>query len=149
MPTAITVGSQFDCSAVEAARQHQHPAVEDEPERERREAACDDRHVALGERAALVDEADDRLGEHRRDDRGGDQEEADLAQARADRGAEAVEVVARREPREGREEHRRDGDGEHPLREHVEPEGGVDRRRSEVGIDEARGEQRVDRPRSR
>ena len=61
-----------------------------------------------------------------------------------DRGAEPVEVVAGGETRERREEHRRDGDGEHPLRQHVEPERGVDRRRREVGIDQPRREQRVD-----
>ena len=61
---------------VEAAGQHQHPAVEDEAERERREAPGDDRDVGFGERPALVDEPDDRLGEHGRDDRGRDEEEA-------------------------------------------------------------------------
>ena len=69
---------------------------------------------------------------------------ADLAQPGADGGAEAGEVVPRREPRRAREEHRRDGDREHPLRKHVEPEGRVDRRRSEIRVDEARGDERVD-----
>ena len=86
--------------AVEAARHHQHPAVEDEPERERREAAGDDRDVALGERAALVDEAHDRLGEDGRDDRGRDEEEADLAQAGADRWRGSRR--GRSAPRDGR-----------------------------------------------
>ena len=70
--------------------------------------------------------------------------EGDLAQAERDRVAEAVHVVARGEARQAREEHRRDRDREHPLREHVDPEGGVDRARRELRIDEARGEERVD-----
>jgi hypothetical protein len=56
----------------------------------------------------------------------------------------AVEVFARREPGEAGEEHRGDRDREHPLREHVDPECGIDRAGRQVRIDEPRGEERVD-----
>ncbi len=56
----------------------------------------------------------------------------------------AVEILACREPREAREEHGRDGDREHPLGEHVDAEGSVDRTGREVRVDEPRGEECVD-----
>ena len=40
---------------------------------------------------------------------------------------------ARGEAAERREQHRRDGDGEHPLGQHVDAEGGVDRARRLLG----------------
>ena len=58
--------------------------------------------------------------------------------------AEAVHVAARGEARERREEDGGDRDREDPLREHVDPEGGLDRARREVRVDVARGEERVD-----
>ena len=80
------------------------------------------------ELAALVDEARDRLGQHRGDEPGGDQQEADLAYAGVDGPAETGHVAPRGEAGERREEHGRDGDGEDPLREHVQAEREVDRR---------------------
>ena len=45
--------------------------------------------------------------------------------------ANAAQVAARREARERREEHGRDRDGEHPLRQHVDEERLLDRGRRE------------------
>src|SRR5918995_1414463 len=47
-------------------------------------------------------------------------------------------------PGKAGEEDGRHGDGEHSLREHVDPEGGIDRARGELRIDETRSEERVD-----
>src|SRR5207244_7532941 len=47
-------------------------------------------------------------------------------------------VRARGESLERREEHGRDRDGEHALRKHVEAEGGIDRRRGAVLVDQPR-----------
>ena len=49
----------------EAAVEDEHPAVEDEADRERLQALGDDHGVLGGELTALVDEADDRLREDR------------------------------------------------------------------------------------
>ncbi len=124
--------------------QHQHRAVEGEAEREGGERPCDDSCLAGFELAALVEETDDRLGEDDRDHTCGNQQEGDLAQAGTDHAAEALQVVASSEPRERREEHRRDRDREHPLRKHVDAEGCVDRARREVRVDEPRREEGPD-----
>src|SRR6185436_18941530 len=99
------------------------------------------------ELAALVDEAGDRLGEDGRDEACRDEEKADLAYASVDGPAECGHVAARREPRHGGKEYGRDRYREDPLREHVEAEGEVDRARSEIGVDQARGEERPDQRR--
>jgi hypothetical protein len=57
---------------------------------------------------------------------------------------ESLVVAAGREPCERREEHSGHGHGEHALGEDVQAEGGVDRARGLVLVDEARGEERVD-----
>ena len=130
--------------AEEAAIQHQHHPVEGEPDREGGERARDDVRLVGLERAALVEQPDDRLGENDRDHRGGDQEEVDLADAAGDRVAETVQVTAGREPRERREEHRCDRDREHPLRQHVDAEGLVDRARSDRRVDPRGRDERPD-----
>ena len=78
---------------------------------------------------ALVDEAGQRLGEHGGEERGGDQQQGDLADAVAAGGAKAVEVAAGGEARQRREQHGRDRDAEDALGQHVEAERAVDRRR--------------------
>ncbi len=93
---------------------------------------------------ALVQDADDRLGEHRHHDGGRREEQRDLANPDRDGVGERVQIAARREPRKGREEHRRDRDGEDSLRQHVDEERLLNRRRREQRIDEASGEERVD-----
>ena len=55
--------------AEEGAVEHQHHPVEREPEREGGERAGDDRRLVGLEGAALVEQADDRLGEDGADDR--------------------------------------------------------------------------------
>ena len=130
--------------AEERAVEHEHEAVEDEAERERGERRGDGGRLRRREVAALVDDADDRLREHRADDARRDEQERDLPDAGRDRPAEAVEVGARREARERREEDGRDGDGEHPLRQHVEAERRVDRADRVEAVDQPRGEERVD-----
>ncbi len=112
--------------------------------RRRRRARRRRRRLGGGEVAALVEEPHDRLGEHGGGGAGRDEQEGDLPQAGRDGAPEAVVVAAGGEPRERREQHRRDRDREHPLREHVDPEGGVDRRGRQRRVDQARGEQRVD-----
>ena len=129
--------------AEEGAVEHQHRAVECQPERERRQRSGDDGRLIGGELAPLVQKPDDRLGEHGGDGAGRQQEEADLAQAERDRVPEAGRVATRRQAREAREEHGRDRDREHALREHVDPKGRVDRARRQLGVDEARREERV------
>ena len=56
----------------------------------------------------------------------------------------AREVVPGREARERGEQHGRDRDREHPLREHVDEERLLDRGRGEVRVDVARREEHVD-----
>ena len=80
------------------------------------------------ERAALVDEPRDRLGEHGHQHGARDQQQADLAHAVAHRAAQVVARAARREARHRREQDRRDRDAEQALRQLVDPERLVDRR---------------------
>ena len=105
---------------VEAAVEDEHPAVEDEADRERLQALGDD-HGVLGELTALVDEADDRLREDDREEPGGNQRERDLPQAAVEHTPKGRRVAPRGEPRERREQDRGHRDGEDPLREHVQP----------------------------
>ena len=130
--------------AEEGAVEHQHRAVEGETKRERRQHFGDDGCLARPEVAALVDEANDRLGEHRREDARRHEQKCDLPQAEPDCRAKTVEVTPGGEARQGREEHGRDGDREHALRQHVDPEGTVDRGRRQLRVDQPRGEHRVD-----
>ena len=95
------------------------------------------------EAAVLVEQPHDRRRERRADRGGRDQQERDLAQARADERAEARPVAGRRAPRERREEHGRHGDREHALRQHVDAERLVDGGRAESLVDAGR-EPRVD-----
>ena len=115
--------------AEERAVQHQHRPVERQPEAERGEARGDRGRLGRGERAALVDQAGDRLGQHCGDDARRHEQERDLPEPERARAPEAVQVVPRREARERREEHGRDRDGEHALRQHVDAERRIDRRR--------------------
>src|SRR5262245_34872557 len=117
---------------VEAAVEDQEPAVEEEPDRERLQALRDDHGVLRRELAALVDELDDRLREHDRHERRRNEQECDLAQAAVERAPQPAHVVPCSESCERREEHRGDGDREDPLREHVQAERLVDRRRREL-----------------
>ena len=75
---------------------------------------------------------------------GRDEQERDLAQPAVERAAEPAMSSARGEPRERREEHGGHRDGEDALREHVQAERLVDRRRRELGVEEPRREERVD-----
>ena len=81
------------------------------------------------ERAALVDEPRDRLGQHGHQHRAGDQQQADLAHAVAHRAAQVVARAARGEARQRREQDRGDRDLEQPLGQLVDAERLVDRRR--------------------
>ena len=130
--------------AEEAAVQHQHHPVEGEADREGGEGAGDDVRLAGQERAALVEQADDRLGQDDRERGRGQQEEVDLAQAERDRVPHPGQVAPGREPGEGREEDGRDRDREHPLREHVDPKGLVDRVRGDERVDPLRRHDRAD-----
>ncbi len=86
------------------------------------------------ELAALVEEPDDGFGRDR---------EGDACRERAGRRSGAVRpptmsrkpssVFPRGQPRERREEHGGNGNGEHALREHVDTEGLVDRGRGDLG----------------
>jgi len=97
-----------------------------------------------GELAALVEQPDDRLREHCADHACRDEHERDLTKPARDRPAERIHVPTRRQTRERRKENSRDGDGEHPLGEHVNAKGLVDRRRGETRVDEARRKEGVD-----
>jgi hypothetical protein len=129
---------------IEAAVEDQHPAVEHEPDREGLEALGDDDRVLGGELATLVDELDDRLRQHDRDERCGNEQERDLPDPRVERPSQPGVVAAGRKASERREENGRNRDREDALREHVQAEGGSDRRRRELGVEQARREQRVD-----
>ena len=129
---------------VEAPVEDQHPAVEDEADRERHQALRDDRRVLGRELAALVDEPHDRCGEHDRHQARRDQEERDLAEPRVERAPQTRVVAPCGEAGERRKEDGRHGDGEHALRQHVQAERLVDGRRSELGVQQPRCEQRVD-----
>ena len=94
------------------------------------------------ELAALVDEARERLREHRGPDRGRDQEQRDHPHAVAARAPQPVEVMARGEARQRREQHGRHRDREDALRQHVEAEGAVDRGRRPLA--DQRAQDRVD-----
>ena len=99
-------------------------------ENENQNSAVETRSVECGaERAVLVDERDDRRREHERERRRGDQQQADLAHAGPQQSAQAGDVAARGEAAERREQHGRERDAEHPLRQHVDAERGVDRAR--------------------
>ena len=130
--------------AEEGPVQEQHRAVEDEPGAEGGERRGHHRRLVRMPGAALEEDADDRLGEHGADDRRRREQEHDLPEAQRDGGAKARHVTARGQPREGREEHRRHGHREHPLRQHVDEEGLLDRRRRQVAVDQAAGEEGVD-----
>ena len=132
-PTASLVGVSRTLEREEPAREHQHPAAEREAEREPEQRVGGERRRLRVPFAAFEDEPDDRLRQHRHRRAGGDQQQGDLPHPGADRGAHARVVGARGQPGELREQHGRDRDGEHPLREHVDPEGGVDRARHLVG----------------
>ena len=130
--------------AEERPVEHQHAPLKTRPALNAASAPATTGVCARLPRAALEEDADDRLGEQRADDGGRDEQERDLPQAAADGLAEGVHVAARRVARERREEHGRDRDREHPLREHVDEERLLDRRRRQVRIDEARREEHVD-----
>ena len=93
--------------------------------------------------AVLVEQAHDRRRERGADGGAGEQQERDLAQARADERAEPRPVARGRAPRERREQHGGHRDREHALRQHVDAERLVDGGRAEVLVD-ARREPRVD-----
>ena len=80
--------------AEERAVQHQHEAVEDEARAERRQGAGDDRRLGRVPLTALVEDADDRLGEHRADDGGRREQERDLAEAARHLLGEGGQVAA-------------------------------------------------------
>ena len=68
LPSATTVGIQFDWRLKNARFSISIAPLKTRPERERGERAGDDDRLVRRERPALVEEADDRLGEHRGDD---------------------------------------------------------------------------------
>jgi len=70
--------------AEERAVEQQHGAVEREPEREGRQAGGDNGRLVGREAAVLVQQPDDGRGQRRADRGRRDQQERDLAQARAD-----------------------------------------------------------------
>ena len=78
------------------------------------------------------------------DDGSRGEQEDDLPQTARHLRPEAGQVAAGGEARERREQHGRDRDREHTLREHVDEERLLDRVRREVAVDQARGEERVD-----
>ena len=82
-----------------------------------------------------VDERDERR-------RARDQQQRDLPHPGADQRRRPAQVAARGEPAQRREQHGRDRDREHPLRQHVDAERGVDRGRRLLGDEEA--DRRVD-----
>ena len=129
---------------VEAPVEDEHPAVEDETDRERLQALGDDHGVVGSELSALVDEAHDRLREDDREQAGGHEEEGDLAHSTVEGAPEPGHIAARCEASERREEHRRHSDREDALREHVQPERLVDGRGCELRVEQPRREQRVD-----
>ena len=130
--------------AEERAVEHQHRPVEGQPEREGREGGRDDVGLIGGEGPALVEEPDDRDGEDGAHGARRQEQEADLSEPKRDRLPEPHDVVACGEPREPREEDGGNGDGEDPLREHVDAECGVDGARRERRVDVSGREERVD-----
>ena len=92
--------------------------------------------------AALVDQPGDRLGERERGRGARDQRRKIWRIPSPLQSPQAVEVAAGGEARELREQHGRDRHAEHPLRQHVDAEGGVDRARRALG--DERAEHRVD-----
>ena len=137
-------GQPVRLQAEERPVQQQHRAVEHEAGAERGQRARDDGGLARVEVAALEEDADDRLSQRGADDRGGREQEDDLAQTARHLRPEAGRVAAGGEAGERREEHGRDRDGEHPLREHVDEERLLNRVRREIAVDQARCEEGVD-----
>ena len=118
--------------AEEGAVQHQHRAVEDEPGAERGERAGDDRCLRRrGSGRAGRGCARSARRARRSPTAAGMSKNAICRSPLLTVAAEPVHVAARREPRQRREEHGRDRDREHPLREHVDEERLLDRRRRE------------------
>ena len=76
--------------AEERAVQHQHRPVERQPEAERGEARGDSRRLWRRERATLVDQARQRLGQNGGDDAGRYEQERDLPEPERARPPEAV-----------------------------------------------------------
>ena len=108
--------------AEEGTVQHQHRPVERQPEAERGEARGDSGSLWRRERSTLVNQTRQRFGQNGGDDAGRYEQERDLPEPEGARPPEAVEVVPRREARERREEHGRDRNRKHPLRQHVDAE---------------------------
>ena len=128
------VGIQFDWRLKKARFSISIAPLKTRPALNAASAAATTGVWLAGEGAALVEQADDRLGEHGADDRRRDEQERDLPRdPRATVAAKPAQVAARGEARERREEHGRDRDREHPLREHVDQERLLDRGRREVG----------------
>ena len=143
-PRATIVGTQADCRLKKERFSISIVPLKVSPSEKAARAPATTGVCVGRELAALVEQTHDRLREHRRDRARRKEQEADLAQAERDGLAEADRVAAGGEARQAREEHGRDGDREHSLREHVDAKGGVDRTRRELRVDEARGEERVD-----
>ncbi len=117
-------------------------AGERQAEGEPEERGRDEVRRVVAERAALIDEPHDRRREHCGERGSRDQQEVDLAHAVRHRVAQVRQVAVRREARERREQDGRERDAEHPLRQHVDAERGIDRARRLVGHE--RAERRVD-----
>jgi hypothetical protein len=117
-------------------------AVGRQREGEPEERRGDQRRLRRIEGAALVDEPDHRLRESEHGGRRRQQHEEDLAHPIGQRRPQVVDRAAAGEAGQGREEDRRDRHREDSLRQLVDPEGLVDRRRGLVA-DEA-AEEAVD-----
>ena len=149
LPSAIAVGTQGDCRLKNARLSISIVPLNVRPRVNAANAPATTCGLVRGEGAALVDEPNDRDRENGGDRARREKQEADLAEPHRDGLAEAVDVAARREPRESREEHRGDRDREHSLRQHVDPKRGVDRARRDVRVDQLGGEDRRRSARSR
>ena len=101
--------------AEEGPVQHQHRAVEGQPEREGGQGGRNHRRLPRAELAALIDEPDDRLREHGHEGARRHEQEGDLPQAEPDRSNESRRDRHVRPDATAREEHGRDGDREHPC----------------------------------
>ena len=84
--------------AEEGPVQQQHRPVEGEAGRKGGQSGRDHGRLLRPELAALVDQADNRLGQNCREDARRDEQKRDLPQAETDHVTEAVHVSTRREP---------------------------------------------------
>ena len=126
---AIPVGTQGRCrlKKVRVSRR-KRPLVGSEKANQKSAVATTS--VSCGvEGPALVDQPDHRLGEDQHRRRRRDQDEEDLAHPVGHRRTQVVDLPRVGEAGQGREEDGRDRDREDPLRQLVDAEGFVDRRR--------------------